>query len=160
MSLMNIPTFFGIEIVPNHIYKANIQHELVITRATIDPEAKEDQNARLFVNIEKEEGPVCHLDCKQTTAPLRLRVSPNEQLVLRVAGDCSIHVAGYTSPDSKNREVLGRMISDSDSYYYEEEDDQNGEEENGEEDQGDQQSNQEQETKEDNKNDNNEQTKE
>ena len=126
---MIIPTFFGIEIIPNHIYKANIQHELIITRATIDPNAKDDQNARLFVNIEKDEGPVCHLDCQHTTVPLRIRVSPNEQLILRVAGSCPIHVTGYTSPDSKNNEVLGEMIDESDSDYYEEEQSGNEKEE-------------------------------
>ena len=118
---MILPTFFGIEVIPNHIYKANIQHELLLTRATIDPNAKGEQNARLFVNIEKEEGPVCHLDCHKTTAPLRIRVSPNAQLVLRVAGDCSIHVTGYTSPGSKDRRVTRDMIHETDYYYDEEE---------------------------------------
>ena len=122
---MIIPTFFGIEVIPNHIYKANIQHELIIIRATIDPNAKYDQNARLFVNIEKDEGPVCHLDCQHTTVPLRIRVSPNEQLILRVAGSCSVHVTGYTSPDSsKHHKLLGRMTDNSSSYYYEEEEEE------------------------------------
>ena len=115
-----IPTFFGVEIIPNHTYKANIQHELILTRATLDPNAKDDQNARLFVNIEKEEGPVCHLNCNQTTLPLCIRVSPGAQLILRVAGNCSIHVSGYTSPDSKEKSLINEIESGSDTYYYEE----------------------------------------
>ena len=128
---MTLPTFFGVEVIPNHIYKANIQHELIITRATISPDAKDNQNARLFVNIEKEEGPVCHLDCNLTTVPLCIRIASNAQLILRVAGDCSIHVTGYISPDSKERDLLRKMMSDSDDYYYEEEEEEEkGENEN------------------------------
>lgn len=120
------PTFFGIEIHPNHTYKANINHELILTRATINEQATGDQNSRLFINIEKSEGPVCHLDCELTTVPLSIHVSRGVQLVIRVAGDCSIYVTGYAAPDEKPHtdDTYGKNPISSDEYYYEEDEEE------------------------------------
>lgn len=127
-----ISSFFGAKVVPNNYYRGLIRDDLVITRAVIDPEAPETAHSRLFIQIEKTEGPVADLYATQNVSvPLNIHVSAGFTLTLRVAGDAPVHVSGYfdseRNPFSSNR-------PDSDSspqeyYYYSDVEDEEANEE-------------------------------
>ena len=111
--------FFGIELKPNNIYKTNVDTRLFLTRATLDPEATIEQNARLFMSIEKNQGPICHLNYNHSSVELSININPGCQLILRVAGDCSIHLTGYADPIKHKKD--SNKIIDECNYYSEDE---------------------------------------
>lgn len=124
-------TFFGAKIIPNNYYKAHTRHDLVLTRAILDPEASEDTHSRLFLQIEKTDGPIADLYGSQNISlPLNIHVSAGFQITFRVAGDAPVYVSGYFEPDrqmSRYRKV--EDDSSSNHYYYSDSENNSDEEE-------------------------------
>lgn len=130
--MIHEPCFFGLEIMPNLAYKANLTDILELTRATISHDAKENEYARLFLCIDKDEAPIANLNGRDCiTAPLNIQIFRGAQITFRVAGQCSVHITGYfiPTPPSQNEVKYAEMNSDSEnnSGYSENEEEQQDE---------------------------------
>lgn len=96
-------TFFGLVLPDGLRFRTLIKDTLLLTRATIDPNAPADAKSRLILSIDKDVAPIAELDgASNITVPLNIQIMPGVDIEFTVKGNAPVHLVGIYEPVQSN----------------------------------------------------------